>query len=204
MCRNILILIALAVACRSGKSEVDTADSSGDGDGTGDSGEENWWETDDTGEGEIDDTGKPEDEKPDDGEKEASEAWTGYISLESMEGVILYSAVDASGLETCSLYYELLNMTDADDCTSCQFAITSELSEVLVETDAGGCDETMDLEGLNLGFGHGSEMIGEYEGVAYHTLFISEEGEDWEEEEGGYSAEMEDEDGEPFWTFGIK
>ena len=197
---SILITIALAVACSSGKSEVDTA---GSGD-TGDAEEDNWWETDDTGGGDMGDTGKPDDGKPDDGDKEATEGWTGFISLESMEGIVFYSATDASGAETCGLYYELYELTAAEDCASCQFAVTSVLSEVGIETDAGGCDEVMDLEGLNLGFGHGSTELLEYEGVVYYTLLISEEGEDWEVDEDGYSAQMVDEEGEPFWTFGNK
>ena len=199
---SVFLVASTMLGCPSADKSADTSAGAVDTAG-GDSGSANWWEVDDTGEGYVEDTGKTDDDKPDDdGGKESEDGWSGYIFTESWTGAVefLYSADDGS--VDCEMTFTLTGITEAEDCSDCAFAVTVVLGDVDVVTDTGVCDDLLALEGVSRGIGHGQSLIGEYEGVTYYDLLINEDGESWVDG-GGYSAVVDSESGE-VWVFGAK
>ena len=62
------------------------------------------------------------------------------------------------------------------------------------------CEVFQEMEEITEIYGHGEEVISEYEGYNIHGLYMidEEEGDNWVEVQGGYSLIIED-----IWYFGI-
>ena len=120
---SVFLVASTLLGCPSADKSADTSAVAVDT-ASGDSGAANWWEVDDTGGGYIEDTGKTDDGKPDDGDdgKESEDGWSGYIFTESWTGALefLYSADDGS--VACEMSFELTDITEAEDCSDCAFA----------------------------------------------------------------------------------
>ena len=199
---SFLLFISTLLGCPSADKSADTSAVAADTAG-GDTDDANWWEVDDTGGGDLQDTGKTDDGKPDDGDgKESEDGWSGYIFTESWTGAVDFLYSGADGSVACEMTFTLTDITEAEDCSECDFAVSAVFGDVEVTTDTGACDELLALEGVSRGFGHGLSVLAEYEGVTYYDLRINEDGESWADGDG-YSAVVDSEAGE-VWVFGSK
>lgn len=159
-------------------------DDGGDAVGSGGGDDSEMADTDDWVEGEIPDgngglpPGGPsdggdgdEDGDEDGGEEpEALSVWFGEIErVDGMlgEGFLEFFAidiVDGQELESCIITTPLTIVSEPQDCSSCEFAVELELTEVEVEVDVGCAEHGIDPASLTgtriaVGYGGGEELF---------------------------------------------
>ena len=185
-----IVLFTLSLVACSGVSDKgnggDTGSAPTDDEGavsgpddTGEDDGDEWWETDDTG-------------KDDDGEDH--EGWMGFYQPSTEVAGIEYTD------DGCTVSYTL-KAERADDCADCEIAYWFTVETQTIEENEN-CPSSIFLDvGTVFGFGQGSEVIYEEEGLVVYSAYYGTD-DTWTFLEGGFVFNLEDESGESLWMFG--
>ena len=185
-------IVLLVLGCTKEDESAGTAATTDTG-----SAEDRWWESDEDA-GEDEESDEESDDKPDDGDFGGLTVdFKTVVDLDAGTGTFDFKYDLGEGL--CQIKGALVDLVDADGCLDCTIAKSMTLDSVTVLGD--DCGTSSDWEGEVQTFGQGSTEVYEYEGTQYYTLYEldPEEGDDWEEVDGGYSTT----DGSK-WTFNMK
>ena len=85
----------------------------------------------------------------------------------------------------CRIRGEIVDGTEATPCADCSLARSMKIGSVSIE-EAAGCVEFMNARTDTMTYGHGNELLFEYDGISMHTLFEQVDGE-WSPVADGYS-----------------
>ena len=184
----LVVLSLFAVGCDLSKLKTEETEAEEEGEAAAG---ERWWEDGyeapaedgptnaDGGAGGANDTGSD----GDDAGTSREDSFEITVDVESGEGTFGVDFTD------CRLSGEIVDGTEATPCADCSLAMSMKIGSINIE-QAAGCSDFMDSGGDTMTYGHGNEMLFEFEGVSMHTLFEQVDGE-WSQVEDGYSIVMD-------------
>jgi hypothetical protein len=173
ICSGVIALFS--IGCSTDKESTEDIDTQAEG----------WWDNPEEG----------DEEEPDDFDDEEGD---GLLSFEWSVDPGTGTGIFDGTYGNCNAYGEVVNAIEVEDCSGCSLSMSMNYQSLSFTGE--GCEAFQEMEEITEIYGHGEEVIYEYDGYNIHGLYMidEEEGDNWVEVQGGYSLIIED-----IWYFGI-